>query len=517
MNQAMALTLGGIIEDNAYHYPNDIAYIQDERRVTHRQFANRAHQLASALEKNGLQRQDRVAILSMNNIEFTEVYGACELAGYITATINWRLAPAETSWIIQDCSPRVLVFEAQYLDLVETLRAELICIEKFICIGASAEWAEEYENFLANGSPAGASFRAVPEDIAYLIYTSGTTGRPKGCILGQSECAYLGQLLNGEVAGVQTDRTLLVMPLFHIGAKALQLSTHWRGGSVVLHRQFEAEQVAPTIAKEEITILHLAPTMFQMMMEDPMLEQHNLSSLRVILYAAAPMPTTVLKRGLKMLGNVFLQQYGQTEGCGTALQRHQHRPNGGPRDLERLGSVGQAMRNVELRIVDDEGNECPTGVAGEVTYRTGAMFRGYWNNSKATLETLIDGWCHSGDIGKLDEEGFLYLVDRKKDMIISGGENIYSREVEEALVQHPAVSEAAVIGLPDPKWGEAVCAVIVLRNGMTATDEDIIEHSRTLIASYKKPKSVFFVDSLPKLPSGKISKVELRKRFHPSN
>jgi len=252
--------------------------------------------------------------------------------------------------------------------------------------------------------------------------------------------------------------------------------------------------------------------MVQTLLESAAVQRGDLSSLRMIVYAAAPMPLPVLKLGLALLGPVFQQQFGQTEGIGTTLLTHQHRPDGTPRDLEILTSVGQASPRVGVRIVDGAGADLPVGQVGEVLLTSPGVMQGYWNNTGATLDTLRDGWVHTGDMGRMDHEGFLYLADRKKDMIISGGENIYSREVEEAVITHPAVSEIAVIGVPDDKWGEAVMAVVVLRPGQSVTVETLIEHCRNLIASYKKPRHVVFVEEIGKLPSGKIDKVSLRAR-----
>ena len=253
--------------------------------------------------------------------------------------------------------------------------------------------------------------------------------------------------------------------------------------------------------------------MIQSLLDSPAIGSTDTSSLRMIVYAAAPMPIPVLKRGLKILGPVFQQQFGQTEGIGTTLLAHQHQPDGTDRDREILTSVGQASPRVNVRIIDDNGDEVPTGSVGEILLTSPGVMKGYWNNTAATIETLRDGWVHTGDVGKLDHEGYLYLVDRKKDMIISGGENIYSREVEEAVVTHEAVSEVAVIGVADEKWGEAVMAVVVLKPGATASAEEIVEHSRTMIASYKKPRHVTFVEEIVKLPSGKIDKVRLRQLY----
>jgi len=253
--------------------------------------------------------------------------------------------------------------------------------------------------------------------------------------------------------------------------------------------------------------------MVQMLLNEPGVESRRFPMLHTFVYSAAPMPSTVLQQALKIFGDVFVNIYGQTEVVSTAMTRSLHRPDGSEREKRWLLSVGHPLIDTELKIADDNGCEVGVGVAGEVLVRSAAACRGYWNNTSATIELFRDGWCHTGDIGMIDEDGFLYLVDRKKDVIISGGENIYSREVEEALIRHPSVSEAAVIGIADVKWGEAVCAVVVLLPGKVATVDSLIAHTRTLIASYKRPRVVRFVSELPKLPSGKVNKMALRSTF----
>lgn len=508
-----ARTLGEMIEANAIKYPDQTAFVWRDQRLTHAQFCDRATRLANGLAELGLRRQDRVGILCQNRMEFHEVYGACELTGLITATVNWRLAIPEMLHIINDGAPRVLIFEAEYADTVAEMREHLKSVEHFICIGGDSDFAAEYEDILQSSTAVSLPYRARPEDIAFLIYTSGTTGRPKGVMLTQEGQVAAAEILGSDQRNGPDDRLLIMMPLFHIGAKVIQLAQHWRAGTVHLQRNFVPMDVLKTLTEEKITVTHMAPTMIQTLLEYPGVESADLSHLRMVVYAAAPMPMPVLRRGLALIGPVFQQQFGQTEGLGTTLLAHQHRPEGSQRDLEVLTSVGQASPRVGVRIVGDDGEDLPQGEVGEVLLTSPAVMKGYWNNSAATIDTLRDGWVYTGDVGRLDHEGFLYLVDRKKDMIISGGENIYSREVEEALLSHDAVSEAAVIGVADEEWGEAVKAIIVLRSKQTLEAHELIEHCRTMIASYKKPKHVEFVAAIDKLPSGKIDKVLLRKLF----
>ena len=509
----MIETLGDMVRNNAYKFPAETAFVYGGQHVSFRAHHDRANRLGSAIYEAGIRRQDRISVLSQNTPEFMEIYSAAELSGYIVATVNFRLAAPEMLHILTDATPRILFFEAPYAATLEQIRGELGHIERFVCFGGDAPvWAEPYEAFLASGDPAGAPIRSAPNDVMHLIYTSGTTGRPKGVMRTHKADIAIGLLMATELGMIVSDRLQLMMPVFHVGSRFLQIGAHLRGATVVWHHDFKPAEIVETIVREKITMTHMAPTMIQAVLNVPGIDDADLSSLHTICYSAAPMPVPLLQRGLKLLGPVFLQLYGMTEGGGTTLHKRQHKPDGTPEDVKRLGSIGQAAPNVDVRIADDEGNTLPEGQAGEILIRTASCMLGYWNNSAATLAALRDGWYHTGDLGYLDHEGFLYLVDRKKDMIISGGENIYSREVEDALLTHPAVADAAVIGVKDEYWGETVRAIVVLNDGHSLTEAELIEHAKTRIASYKKPKSVLFVEALPRLPSGKINKVVLRQQ-----
>jgi len=513
-------TPGQIIERNARHHPHRTAVVFEDRRLTHAQYAGRVARLAGGLRARGLRRGERMAMLAMNGIEYIEVYGAAEWSGIVLSTVNWRLAAAEVAWILGDAAPRALVFEQQYAALVDGLRPQLRGIECWLCIGPADDcppWAERYEA-VVESAPAEAAPTAHADDPLCIIYTSGTTGRPKGVVQSHRAMACLSEILAAELALGGDDRLLAIAPLFHIGARSLSAAAHWRGGAVVLQRGFDAKAVLRCIERERITAVHLVPTMLQALLDSPDFGAHDLSSLRLLMYAAAPMPLPLLRRALAAFGSILVNGYGQTEiNLPTLLHGWQHQPDGSAEQLRRLASVGQPHPRSELRIVADDGRACAAGEAGEVLARSDTAMSGYWNNLEASAQTLRDGWVHTGDIGYLDDEGYLFLVDRKKDMIISGGENIYSREVEQALLEHPAVREVAVIGVPDGYWGEAVKAVVVLADGMQADEAALIAHARQFIAGYKCPKSVAFVDALPLLATGKVSKRELRERFAVQN
>ncbi len=511
-------TVGKLLERNARFYPHREALVCGSRRHTYRSFYAAVNKLADGLHRLGVRRQDRVAILSMNNAEFVELLAAGDVAGYIVAPLNFRFAAPEVEWVLGDSSPRVLVFEAQYLALVASIKDKLKGIEHWVVIqdGTDVElpsWVMRWEALVASGSEAGPPVRSQPDDFGPLVYTSGTTGRPKGAM--RSQRRWIATADRGAaISEFNSDTcTLLTTPAFHVGVIGYLVETYWVAGKVVLHRSFSPEQVLKAIEEERVTFSFFVAAMLQALLDSPECSTRDLSSLQNVVAAGAPCPVPLLQRAVERLGPIFSIQYGATETSGTGLFRRDVNPFGGEREIKRLASVGHPHPLNRLKVVDDAGNECPVGVAGEVCIMAEDQFNGYWNNTAATIESIRDGWYHTGDVGYRDEDGYLYLIDRKKDMIISGGENIYSREVENAVQSHPAVQECAVIGVPDAKWGETVCAVVVCRPGMSVGMEELVVHCKTQIASYKCPRLVEFVAEMPRVTSGKINKVELRQRY----
>jgi acyl-CoA synthetase (AMP-forming)/AMP-acid ligase II len=507
--------LGDVIERNALLYKDDLAIEFEGRRFTHGEFLSRVRRLANALADRGVKHQDRIAVLSENCSEYLDVYGAGELAGFITVTVNYRLAPPEMTWLLGDSAPTVLFFGIDYAETVRKLMPTIPSVTRYVSIGGKVDFAEEFETLLASAAARPPPFRATEDDTAYLIYTSGTTGRPKGVMIGQKQQVLSAWNMAVEGTIDATDSILLTTPLYHAGAKWVQLAHQWRGCAVHLLRSFEPPKVLSEIQRHRITATLLPATMLQAVMDQPTFKDADLSCLRTVYYSAAPMPVALLRRAIDALGPIFIQFYGLTEagGTGTSLYKHHHVLDGDPAWVARLASAGQAKTCCEVRVVRDDGTDCDLDEAGEIIIRNPTLMQGYWNNPEATKEALQGGWLHTGDIGKFDAGRFLYVVDRKKDMIVSGGVNIYSREVEDALHHHPAVREAAVIGVPDAQWGESIHAYIVLKPGSAATPEELQKHCQTQIASFKKPKSFDFVATLPKLPNGKINKVELREPY----
>ena len=495
--------------------PHALAAVSDDRRLTYDELTDRAARLASAFARLGVGHQDRVAMMAMNRLEWFDFYCAAERFGFIAATVNFRLAAPEVAFILSDSDPTIFVFEGQYADLVGAIRDQLPGIRHFVCLDEPRpDWALSYQGLIASGDPAGTEIVPHPEDIVRLLYTSGTTGRPKGVARSQYADLLTAQGAYTNMAFRPLSSCLLSMPMFHLGAQVIEAAMHWGGGAVHLHRSFDPAATLATIARERIEMTLMVPAMLQQVLDLEDVAQYDVSSLYCITYSAAPMPVTLLRRALDVFGPIFVNVYGQTEcGQGTAFYAREHRPDGDARDLQRLGSIGREHQFTAIRIVDDQGRDCAIDQPGEIIIKTDTAMSGYWRNPEATAETVKDGWVHTGDIGKIDEDRYIYLVDRKKDVIISGGENIYCREIEEALMAHPSVREVAVIGVPDSKWGEAVKAIVVAVAGTSPTEAELIDHCKGRIARYKHPRSVAFMDDLPRLASGKVHKVTLRSLF----
>ena len=507
-------TLGEVVERNLKIHADKEAIVYDGRIFTYREFGGRAYRLANALYARGLKRQDRVAILAQNSNAYIETYAAGEVAGYITVAINYRLAAPEILYILKDAEPTVLIFDSEYADLISALRAELPGIEHFISFGEYCpDWADDYEIVLAASSADLPPIRSEPDDIAYIIYTSGTTGRPKGAMLDHKGQVGFIRSHALDFGARPVDRVLLVMPFYHIGAKCNQLGYSLVGATIILHRAYDIRAVAASMAEQRATAAHLAPIMVQDLINLPDIDQYDHSALTCVQYASGPMAAAQLRSAVAKYGEIFVQVYGMTEtGSGTILHAHEHLLDGTERQQRRLSSAGKAASGYQIRIVREDGSDCETEERGEILIRGPGLMRGYWNNLPATFAALEGGWMHTGDIGLFDADNFLYVIDRKKDMILSGGENIYPREVEEAIYAHPSVLEVAVVGVPDERWGEAVKAYAVLRPGEQASEAEIIEYCRQHIASYKKPKYVEFIGALPRLPNKKIDKKQLRPK-----
>jgi acyl-CoA synthetase (AMP-forming)/AMP-acid ligase II len=504
------MALGDVVTDNAVRFPDVPAYRLGPRMVSHAQLRDRAVRLVSAMATAGVRRQDRIAVLSRNSVEFGEVMAATHLSGIIMATVNFRLSPGEMLDVLQRVSPSIVFVSDEFASVITELAPQLPVAPLLISIGGSGRsGVVDFEEFVAVGDGGQLPFAARPDDIACLLFTSGTTGASKCCVLGQRELRRVAFTMNVEMRTGSSDRGLINMPMFHFGAMAIIGGLHARGGSVVLQQQFDAAEAVRLIPDERITVLHLAPVMLRALL-DEVTDAQALENLQTVIYAAAPITVSTLKRALSMLPRAgFLNLYGQTEAIVSGLPREMHDVDG-PDAADALRSVGYPFPGVRVRIVGDDDCEVALGEPGEIVVRSDSLFRGYWDDPAATLATLRDGWCHTGDVGRFDHRGLLYLVDRKKDIIITGGENVYSPEVEEILSGLEGVAACAVVGAPDEKWGEAVCAVVVPTPGVVLTLQAVQDFVRSSLAGYKVPRRLVIVDELPVLASGKVDKKRLR-------
>ncbi|MDO8722124.1 MAG: AMP-binding protein, partial [Syntrophales bacterium] len=471
---------------------------------------SRANRLANALLNLGLARGSRIAFMAGNRHEFAEAYFGISKTGLVINPVNALFSQEDAAYVINHSDAAVLIYQQELKGLVDKIKKDIPQVKHFISLG------DEYESFLQDASDSDPKEQELTaeDDLYMIMYTSGATGKPKGVGTSQRSIVLNAISMAFEIGLGPDDTTLLVMPLFHNGGLWPTVVHFLRGGTVILYEgSFDAERVLEICEKEKITFLNLVPTTLYRVIEHPDLEKYNLTSLRSIMYAGAPSSLDKVKEAMGFLGQErFYQGLGSTEHNGVIVSfpTYEHALTGPL--AEKLSSVGRTATLMEVRVVDDNGDDVQPGGIGEIICR-GNLALGYWKQPEETKETFKDGWLYTGDVGRIDADSYIYGVDRKKDMIISGGENIASKEVEDVICRHPAVYEAAVIGVPDPQWGEAVKAVVALKPGMQATEKEIIDFTKNYLASYKKPKSVEFCNELPKNPAGKIMKGEIKKKY----
>ncbi len=513
-------TFADIIYRNAILYPDSEAFVCGFERVNFKQYNHRVNSLVHGLLSLGLRKGEVIGILSWNRLEYPVVFGAAMKGGFVLALFNPRLQAAELTDMINDSQAKAVFLGPEFNEIVKKIQDRLSNTNLFLIFGEATGPMIAYGDVLAGHSPAEPEPMVREDDPLVILYTSGTTGAPRGAIYThrqKMENACLKALDIGLEFG---DRHLVVLPMFHVGGDSHIWPFFLMGGAnVIMPRpSFDPAETLKTIIAEQITDVHIVPTQLVSLLHLPDIEQYDLKSLKRIWYAASPMPTEVLKRGLSVFGPIFLQGYGQTESGphNTVLKKADHRQGGGlAAEHNPLASCGQPCLGVHMRIVDEAGGDVEGGRIGEIIIKSKRIMTGYWRRPGETKEAIKDGWLYTGDMGYYDEKGFIYIADRKKDMIVTGGENVYPKEVEDVLYRHPAVKEAAVIGLPDPYWVEKVHALVVLEEDAQVVEEDIISFCRECIAHYKTPKSIEFVASLPKNPQGKILKKEIRSKYWP--
>ena len=494
--------------------PDGVAFVSDERSLTHAQFEDAVARLAGGLQGLGLQPEDRVAMLAMNSDRYAIYYYGTFWAGGLVVPMNIRWAVPEHVYSINDSGARFLLVDANFADMATEIAKQCPSIEFIIHVGEGPAPAGllSFDDLIADAQPADDAFRN-GEDLAGIFYTGGTTGFPKGVMLPHRAIWSSAMSFGGGAAALSAgDRNLQAAPLFHIAGSAMLFAVTTFGGSHAIIPGFEASAYVRAIEKRRPTISLLVPTMIGMLLQNPDLEDTDTRRFTRMVYGASPISQAVLSEAMrKMPETQFIHAYGQTELAPfvTLLGSDYHVLEGPKAD--KIQSVGLPVIATEVEIVDEEGREVPRGTVGEVRARGANNMLGYWNKPEQTAETMRDGWIHTGDGGYMDEDGFIYIVDRVKDMIITGAENVYSAEVENAVMQYPGLAECAVIGIPDDKWGEAVHAIVVPRDGAAPDGEAIIRHCRELIAGFKCPRTVEVRgEPLPKSGAGKIQKFELR-------
>lgn len=486
-------------------------------RMDYKTFWKRVFSLCGGLKRLGLKKGDRLAIFHENCHRFLETYFAAAHLGLILVPLNIRLSINELHMIIEDSGASVIISQDRFQDKMEELSTRTE-IKEIIWSGTPKNDGLNYEELIQESAPEIPSVNITDADIAQIYYTSGTTGRPKGVMLIHKNIKTHALGTIAELHLTDRDNWIHAAPLFHLADAWATFSITWVGGKHVLVPVFEAGDVLKTIEKEKITITNLIPTMLNMMINHPDVKKYDYSSLRVLMSGGAPIARELVRKVIDTFGCDYIQTYGMTETSPyltlSILKEHL---KGLPweEQLRYKAKTGREFITVSLRVVDEKGRDVKKNEkeVGEIIVRGDTITPGYWNLPDETKKAIKEGWLYTGDLAVMDEEGYVQIVDRKKDMIITGGENVYSTEVENVLYMHPAILEAAVIGVPDEHWGEAVKAVIVLKDGCSVSEREIIDFCKRHLAHYKAPKSVDFVNSLPKTGSGKIYKKGLRERY----
>ena len=505
------MNVGYLLNNSANKYPERLAVISDEGRWTYRAVHERTNRLAGAMLDAGLKKGDRIAILFFNGNYFVESYFAAVKIGLVVTPVNFRLTGREIEYVLNDAQPLLLIYGPEFEKTLQAVRDRLVSVRHFISPhNSETSLAVDYEDFLAGGEPD----NVIPTptvnegDPCQLMYTSGTTGKPKGALLTHRNV--LWNLFNTIWAREDKsgERAVIVGPLYHTAALNNHLTIQIAlGGTSIVIRKFEPESLLRTIEKERATIISGAPALYNMLLQHSKMHQYDTRSIIKCTSGSDKLPLEIKKRLLEFFPNIkgVYDVYGLTEAspCITILSAED--------SLRKDGSVGQALPYLEVRIVDQENNSLPSGEVGELICRGPNVMQGYHRNPRATGESLKNGWLYTGDLARVDDEGFIYIVDRKKEMILSGGENIYPREIEEVLMRHSAVADVAVIGIPHPTWGETVKAFVALREGHIIDEQEVIDFCKNNLASYKKPTAVAFVPAIPRNPSGKALKRLLRE------
>jgi len=502
----MGINIGSFLTKRARLSPRREGLVCNELRLTFEQMNRRANRLAHAMQRLGVKRGDRVGLLALNEPEYFDLLFGLGKIGAILVPVNYRLAGPEMAYILSDCGAKVFVFGKEYAEIARSIKAEIPARKLVAIMDSPREGTESYPKLLEAESDAEPEIMAGGDDVLSILYTSGTTGRPKGAMLTHQNYYCTAVSLHATL-GYCGEVFLVPLPLFHIGALGGIPMFVQLGQKVVLLRSFDAKRMLELIQEEKVTGMGTVPALLMFLKLVPGFEKYDFSSMKIILVYAAPVPVSLLKE-YDAAGIEVRQLYGLTECTGPASVIDSEYA------IAKAGSCGLPLFESEIRLVDARGRDVGPEELGELLIRSDNVMKGYWNRPEETQKTIIDGWLYTGDLAKKDAEGFLYILDRKKDMIISGGENIYPAEIEDLLLRNPRVADAAVIGFPDPKWGEAVKAIIVVKKGEQLTEDELIGWCQGRIGKYKIPKKVIFAASIPRTATGKILKRELREQYN---
>ena len=514
MNTTEFLTISAAI------VPDRLSMIFEGSRITFEELQSRVNRLANALADLGIGAGDRVAMLQVNCNQYIEAYFATAKLDAVFVPINYRTREDELTHMLNDAAPKAIFVGARYVNLVKHCAENVESVQQFITLEDDVEGWHSYDALIENAE----DFERFPEgdddDLTMILFTSGTTSFPKGVML--SHDSFSSYILSTVTPAdpFEEDTNILTVPLYHIAGVQSVMAAIFGGRTLVIQRQFEAKEWMELVEQEHATRAMMVPTMLKMLMDHPEFHEHDLSSLEVITYGAAPMPVPVIRQAIKEFpGTYFINAFGQTETAATItmLPPEDHVLEGDEEEIERklkhLGSIGKPLDDVEVAIFDEDGHPVALNETGEIAARGARLMKGYWNQEDATTETIRGGWLFTGDLGYQDEDGYIYLAGRARDFIKRGGEMVSPEEVEQVIQSHQAVEEAAIIGVPDLDWGERVRALVVLRNGAQASEDDISEYCRQRLASFKKPESVVFCKELPRNQMGKVLKRILKEEY----
>lgn len=492
--------------------PDDLAVVFGDRRQTWAQFVDRVSRLAGVLQELGMGTDDRVGILGLNSDRYMELLFGAMWGGGVFNTVNIRWSAPEIAYSLDDCDTRILFVDDEFAPMIPTIQEKSESLKTLVYMGEKdcPEGALDFRTLMDGAKPVADAGRN-GLDLAGILYTGGTTGKPKGVMLSHSNL-YLSAL-STIVPECREDRVVVLhsAPFFHVAGVGLVVQQTIRHGAHIILPRFEPLPVIEAIAREKVAETFLVPTMLRAVLNHPEFDKYDLSTLRCFIYGASPIDSTLLKQAMKKLPNArFLQMYGMTELSPTVTMLLPE-VHADPAQHDKLMSAGRPTHIADIRIVDPTGSEVERGQVGEITARGPMVMQGYWNKPEQTRDAIRDGWMHTGDAGYMDQDGYLFLVDRIKDMIVTGGENVYSVEVEDVLLQHPSIAQCAVIGVPDEKWGERVHAVLVLKDGETLDEAAVVAFCKEQIAGYKCPRSFEVKDELPMSGAGKLLKYKLKE------